>query len=451
MLANSQQLDNKKTGSQTDSTAVQKKGKNNPSFLTDNRPASIAQRKVNEAISQNKQTTIQRQANTTGLPDNLKSGIENLSGHSMDDVKVHYNSSAPTQLNAHAYAQGTDIHVAPGQEKHVPHEAWHVVQQKEGRVKPTKQLKSKVNINDDVSLEKEADVMGAKAMSTGTAQRKELKKTKAAQIIQGAWVKQGNTTVWQEREPAGNRFRPTGELKWKSWWKPRDFNEKLPVHELIPDKTNLAALGGNPTHLVLANENNMTQADLDQIFLMTNLQTLEFTHCVFPNGVDMNGIANLTNLRYLSFNNFNTNQFAGGGLGGIPALPALKTLRFIRCDFVHSDLAYQQLGTMTRLQYLDLNRTLTKEKTAGTDVQKHLPDGRIIRNVGVVSGHLFPALYNLAKHLGYMNLINCHAVTPGEMQEIADAGLLHGCIVKTDRGITPSREAQLTDLLERIH
>ena len=54
--------------------------------------------------------------NNTGLPDNLKSGIESLSGMSMDHVKVHYNSSQPAQLNAHAYAQGSEIHVAPGQE-----------------------------------------------------------------------------------------------------------------------------------------------------------------------------------------------------------------------------------------------------------------------------------------------------------------------------------------------
>ncbi|MEP1032664.1 DUF4157 domain-containing protein, partial [Ekhidna sp.] len=99
----------------------------------------------------------------TGLPDNLKSGIENLSGHSMDDVKVHYNSSRPAQLHAHAFAQGNQIHLASGQEKHLPHEAWHVVQQKQGRVKPTMQLKSSVPVNDDPGLEKEADVMGAKA------------------------------------------------------------------------------------------------------------------------------------------------------------------------------------------------------------------------------------------------------------------------------------------------
>ena len=98
------------------------------------------------------------------MPDNLKSGIENLSGYSMDDVKVHYNSSQPAQLNALAYAQGTDIHIASGQEKHLAHEAWHVVQQKQGRVKPTMQMKQGIPVNDDKGLEKEADDMGAKAM-----------------------------------------------------------------------------------------------------------------------------------------------------------------------------------------------------------------------------------------------------------------------------------------------
>ncbi|MFN7896939.1 MAG: DUF4157 domain-containing protein, partial [Cyanobacteriota bacterium] len=63
--------------------------------------------------------------NNTGLPDQLKSGIESLSGLSMDHVRVHYNSSQPAQLNALAYAQGSDIHLAPGQERHLPHEAWH--------------------------------------------------------------------------------------------------------------------------------------------------------------------------------------------------------------------------------------------------------------------------------------------------------------------------------------
>ncbi|WP_299113981.1 DUF4157 domain-containing protein [uncultured Winogradskyella sp.] len=142
------------------SEAVSFKGrtKNRSIILEDNRP--------------NNKAIFQRKKNDTNLPDNLKSGIENLSGIDMSDTKVHYNSNKPAQLNAHAYAQGTDIHLASGQEKHLPHEAWHVVQQKQGRVKPTNQLKEKVNINDDESLEKEADVMGEKLMEAEVNQPK---------------------------------------------------------------------------------------------------------------------------------------------------------------------------------------------------------------------------------------------------------------------------------------
>jgi hypothetical protein len=101
--------------------------------------------------------------NKTGLPDELKTNVENLSGLSLDDVKVHYNSEKPAQVEALAYTQGADIHVAPGQEAHLPHETWHVVQQKQGRVQPTLQAKD-LSINDDPGLENEATVMGAKAM-----------------------------------------------------------------------------------------------------------------------------------------------------------------------------------------------------------------------------------------------------------------------------------------------
>lgn len=119
---------------------------------------------------------LEEKPNNTGLPNQLKAGIESLSGMSMDGVKVHYNSDKPAQLNAHAYAQGTDIHVAPGQEQHLPHEAWHVVQQAQGRVQPTMQMKAGVPVNDDVGLEHEADVMGAKALASAQLVSTEEKK-----------------------------------------------------------------------------------------------------------------------------------------------------------------------------------------------------------------------------------------------------------------------------------
>lgn len=109
-------------------------------------------------------SSVEQLPNKTGMPDALKAGIENLSGYSLDDVRVHYNSLKPAQLYAHAYTQGADIHVAPGQEEHLPHEAWHTVQQMQGRVKPTIQIKGS-QISDDEGLEREADMMGAEVLA----------------------------------------------------------------------------------------------------------------------------------------------------------------------------------------------------------------------------------------------------------------------------------------------
>ncbi len=138
------------------------------------------QRVEEDELIQGKFNTVQfdhpqaEKANNTGLPDPLKQGIENLSGMSMDSVKVHYNSSKPAQLNALAYAQGTDIHVGAGHEKHVPHEAWHVVQQAQGRAKSTMQTSDGVRVNDDQELEQEAEVMGAKAVAWVVQAKRDL-------------------------------------------------------------------------------------------------------------------------------------------------------------------------------------------------------------------------------------------------------------------------------------
>jgi hypothetical protein len=153
--------------------------------------AQVSEEEEEEPI-QAKFETVQRQPNATdskprpnntGLPDNLKSGIEALSGLSLDHVKVHYNSAQPAQLNALAYAQGSDIHLAPGQEQHLPHEAWHIVQQAQGRVKPTMQMKDGVPVNDDAGLEREADVMGGRAIQKKPALANHAGKSTTVQLV----------------------------------------------------------------------------------------------------------------------------------------------------------------------------------------------------------------------------------------------------------------------------
>jgi hypothetical protein len=166
--------------------------------------------------------------NRTGLPDKLKSGIENLSGYLMDDVTVYRNSVKPAQLHAFAYAEGSDIHLGPGQEKHLPHEAWHVVQQKQGRVKPNSTIKGKLNVNQEVALENEADRMGARAtmhqnfsspndLSTG------FSKNDSGSVIQGKFAE--DTTFGLEVEFA-NR-----------WVSPVNYGKDLEEAEIDNPKT----------------------------------------------------------------------------------------------------------------------------------------------------------------------------------------------------------------------
>lgn len=96
----------------------------------------------------------------TGLPVQLKRDFEAKSGLSFDDVRVHYRSSRPGGLGALAYTQGNQVYLGPGQERHLPHELAHVVQQKQGRVGAEVRLGG-VPLNLDPTLEAEADRFSA--------------------------------------------------------------------------------------------------------------------------------------------------------------------------------------------------------------------------------------------------------------------------------------------------
>ena len=175
--------------------------------MQDNRSEAIQMQQLHELSNINSQSSgipqlqsiadnftlekepLQRKENKTGLPDNLKAGMEGLSGMSLDSVNVHRNSDKPAQLNAHAYAQGTDIHLGSGQEKHLPHELGHVVQQAQGRVKPTTAVNG-VGVNDNAGLEKEADTMGSKALSAGSNETAQLKSDTNVSALSGKPIAQ---------------------------------------------------------------------------------------------------------------------------------------------------------------------------------------------------------------------------------------------------------------------
>lgn len=134
----------------------------------------VAQRDEDEDELLQGKFAIQREAeNQTGIPDKVIQSMESSFGADFSSVRVHPDSTKAPEVGALAYTQGVDIHFAPGQFKPgtsagqelLGHELTHVVQQSEGRVQPTTEVGG-MAVNDDVSLEREADIWGAKAASS---------------------------------------------------------------------------------------------------------------------------------------------------------------------------------------------------------------------------------------------------------------------------------------------
>ncbi|MEI7025313.1 eCIS core domain-containing protein [Paenibacillus sp. y28] len=112
---------------------------------------------------------VQRKTNTNGMSPEVQGKMEKAFNSDFSGVKIHEGSDA-SEIGALAYTQGSDIHFAPGRyqpntqsgQELLGHELAHVVQQRQGRVRPTTQAKG-IPINDDAALEKEADQLGSKA------------------------------------------------------------------------------------------------------------------------------------------------------------------------------------------------------------------------------------------------------------------------------------------------
>lgn len=122
-------------------------------------------RAINREEKSSNNQQVERKPNKTGIPDRLKAVIEHFSGLSLDEVRVHYNSEKPAAVDAHAYTEGLNIYIAPGQEKHLAHEVWHVVQQMRKKL-PATETKDGTKINKDPKMEEDAAQMGNLAEHT---------------------------------------------------------------------------------------------------------------------------------------------------------------------------------------------------------------------------------------------------------------------------------------------
>lgn len=118
------------------------------------------EKKSINTVSQQQNCSTGRE-NNTGIPTQLKERMEESTGLSFDDVCVHYNSVLPAKLDALAYTKGNQVKISPGQERHLPHELGHVVQQKLGVVRANAIYAGGVAMNTDASLEQQADELGS--------------------------------------------------------------------------------------------------------------------------------------------------------------------------------------------------------------------------------------------------------------------------------------------------
>lgn len=134
----------------------------------------------NQQLSQAKPPIFQLKSSSSyGMPDETLNKMSNSFGTDFSDVNIHSDSKSATDAGALAYTQGNDIHFAPGQydpasqsgQELLGHELTHVQQQREGRVQANNVVNG-MPLNDDKSLEDEADAGGRKAVQMKNSERK---------------------------------------------------------------------------------------------------------------------------------------------------------------------------------------------------------------------------------------------------------------------------------------
>ncbi|MEX2228964.1 MAG: DUF4157 domain-containing protein [Dehalococcoidia bacterium] len=119
----------------------------------------VIQRSVANHVLADERTATGADERGDRLPRALAAGVRRLSGLDVGDVRVHRDSAEPARIDALAFTQGAHVYLALGQERQLAHEAWHVVQQRQGRVRATTAIGSRA-VNDDAVLEREADAAG---------------------------------------------------------------------------------------------------------------------------------------------------------------------------------------------------------------------------------------------------------------------------------------------------
>ncbi len=198
-------------------------------FTASNKEGDVAQKSKKNSSSGKK----------AALPQDVQEKMETSMGHDFSNVNIHENSSKAFDLGANAYAQGNDVHFAPGQfdpqsekgQQLIGHELAHVVQQREGKVEETKKMGKGMSVNDDPALESEADKMGAKAAKGTAGAGGDLSGNKevGSPVVQGFFEQERSGETWSQSDDmsvAVKQGYPNHELYAKKG-KVAESNKKL--------------------------------------------------------------------------------------------------------------------------------------------------------------------------------------------------------------------------------
>ncbi|MEM7038529.1 MAG: DUF4157 domain-containing protein, partial [Bacteroidota bacterium] len=130
------------------------------------------------------------------MSESVQAKMEGTLGADFSGVQMYKDSEKAQGIGAQAYAQGNEVHFAPGQFKEdtagqelIGHELAHVVQQREGRVSANTSVGG-MPVNDSSALENEADAKGAQAARASDVAQAKVEGADAAaeNVLQASFI-----------------------------------------------------------------------------------------------------------------------------------------------------------------------------------------------------------------------------------------------------------------------
>ncbi|MBE2319430.1 hypothetical protein DVA67_025875 [Solirubrobacter sp. CPCC 204708] len=217
------------------------------------------------------------------------------------------------------------------------------------------------------------------------------------------------------------RYRPVSAQRWRSAFLPAALNTNLGhVYEEIPraevgDASQIGGTERTSLHLkwvdLVANKNQWKA-----LLAMRQLERLELSHCTLPAEWPA-AMLQLPKLTYLAVYSPKKAATPSDNLESLRSLP-LQVLRLVQCSFMTVE-CYRALTGMN-LAYLDLNRTVTKEKAPGTKIEQKTEGGEIVKMLepGGLDRGVMEALKALAHRLETLNVKACSALTEQDKAEL---------------------------------